>query len=57
MCRFDPRFLHLDTQFCIVRQNLALACIHCLTMPVARTTQDFGSTASGRVAATLVHAL
>lgn len=25
-CRFDPHFLHLDTQFCMVDRNLAVAC-------------------------------
>jgi N-dimethylarginine dimethylaminohydrolase len=25
-CSFDPHFLHLDTQFCMVGERLALAC-------------------------------
>jgi N-dimethylarginine dimethylaminohydrolase len=29
--RFDPHFLHLDTQFCMVRKNLALACTDVLS--------------------------
>jgi len=28
--RFDPHFLHLDTQFCMVDDNLALACVDVL---------------------------
>lgn len=28
--RFDPHFLHLDTQFCMVDQDLALACVDVL---------------------------
>ena len=28
--RFDPHFLHLDTQFCMVDEDLALACIDVL---------------------------
>jgi N-dimethylarginine dimethylaminohydrolase len=29
--RFDPHFLHLDTQFCMVRPDLALACTDVLS--------------------------
>ncbi len=35
--RFDPHFLHLDTQFCMVDEDLALACVDVLHDDFLRT--------------------
>jgi len=40
--RFDPHFLHLDTQFCMVDDNLALACVDVLHDDLLRTLQAEG---------------
>jgi len=40
--RFDPHFLHFDTQFCIVDDDLALACVDVLHDDLLRTLEAEG---------------
>ena len=40
--RFDPHFLHLDTQFCMVREDLALACTDVLSDEFLATLDRLG---------------